>query len=75
MTQIPQVPICPCPQCCNRGGGSYNGVKIDITNPTVNIPPAPITAPIYDIPQASIYDVNTPAPQVEELPADTKNNV
>ncbi len=66
MTIIQPAQPCFCPQCCLPQTNSYNGVKIDITNPAVNVPPA-ITAPIYDIPQTSIYepDKNT-AQNVEE---------
>ena len=66
MTQIPPITTCTCPQCCNIPSNNYNGVKIDITNPAINLPPA-ITAPIYDIPQTSIYTKETPAPTVEEV--------
>ncbi len=63
----PIIPNCNCPQCCNRETASYNGVKIDIKNPTVNIPPA-YTQPIYDIPQTSIYEPQQP--QVTETKAE-----
>ncbi len=61
MTQISPVQnFCTCPQCCPAQTNNYSGVKIDIANPAVNLPPA-ITAPIYDIPQTSIYEPNKAA--------------
>lgn len=82
VTQVPQAPIAPQP--------SYNAVKIDIHNPQVNAPScsqcqacAPVTAPVYEYPQAPVYEVPkqsiyTPTPQqpvvaqppaVQELPS------
>lgn len=68
MTQISPIPKNVCCPCCNQQcpTNNYNGVKIDIKNPAVNLPPA-ITAPIYDIPETSIYNKETPAPKVEEI--------
>lgn len=82
VTPVPQAPIAPQP--------SYNAVKIDIHNPQVNVPNysqcqacAPVTAPVYEYPQAPVYEVPkqsiyTPTPQqpvvaqppaVQELPS------
>lgn len=58
--QVPTVPnqqayqVMPTP--------SYNAVKIDINNPQVNAPgqqpqQAPITAPMYNYPQANVYEM------------------
>lgn len=67
VNQIPALNYQPIPQQPN-----YNAVKIDIHNPSVGVGQsaqqmpyynpqyAPVTAPIYNIPQAPIYN---PAPQ------------
>ncbi len=66
MTQIQPIPVCTCPQCCIPQTNNYNGVKIDITNPAVNLPP-PFTTSIYDIPQTSIYNPENKNEEVEEI--------
>ena len=64
MMQLPTVN----PQQLYQTAPTYNAVKIDIHNPSVNAPgayspsacapaAAPVTAPIYEVPKASIYEV------------------
>lgn len=81
MMQVPTVQ----PQQMVPIQPSYNAVKIDIHNPQVNAPgsqpsPAPVTAPIYDIPKASVYEVPkqsvyepkqnfNPPPIAQEMPS------
>ena len=72
MNQIPCMPVNPIPVPQQP---SYNAVKIDIHNPSVGVPQmqapqnayynpqyAPVTSPIYNIPQAPIY-YPAPMPQ------------
>ena len=55
--------ITPCPNCNTYHCGpcqtpqanNYSGVKIDIHNPTVNVP-SNCTHSIYDMPKTSIYE-------------------
>lgn len=74
MMQLPNVQ----PQTATQP--SYNAVKIDIHNPSVNAPsacqqapaPAAAPAPIYGVPTASVYDVpqqSAYAPQAQEMPS------
>ncbi len=75
MNQVPCVPVGQIPSMNYQAlpqQPNYNAVKIDIHNPSVGIGQqtqqmpyynpqyAPVTAPIYNIPQTPIY---TPAPQ------------
>lgn len=60
MMQIPTVQ----PQQTYAQQPSYNAVKIDVHNPQVNAPgatpaqiPSNVTAPLYNIPNASVYEV------------------
>lgn len=56
MMQIPPVQPQQCCQCCQSPAQpSYNAVKIDIHNPSVNAPAA--QSPVYGIPSASVYEM------------------
>lgn len=60
-----QVPTLQTPQvAASAVQPNYNAVKIDINNPQVNTPgtqqqqaPTPLTAPMYNYPQAQIYEM------------------
>ena len=86
MNQIPCMPVNPIPVPQQP---SYNAVKIDIHNPSVGVPQmqapqnayynpqyAPVTSPIYNIPQAPIYyPAPMPQPQVPAEQVQTQQPV